>query len=74
MKKDLKDEKLLDEQLADVQGGAFMIASIMNVVCLHTGCNWAFGGPDAEAMAAKQEHTNATGHNQFMITGTCEDY
>ncbi len=65
MKKDFKNEKLLDAQLADVQGGTQQPDSTMHIICQYPGCGWTFHGPDAEAMAAEQEHRNTTGHNKF---------
>ncbi|MBP7330936.1 MAG: hypothetical protein KBA08_01250 [Firmicutes bacterium] len=68
-KKDLKEEKLLEEQLDRVQGG-FVSGQGKNatiIYCLQPGCSWLYPYVgNAEGLAAAQQaHTNATGHNLF---------
>ncbi len=66
MKKDMKNEKLLEEQLGQVQGGLVnQIPTATIIYCLQPGCNWVYNGLVDGAEAARQAHTNATGHNQF---------
>lgn len=72
-KKDLKEEKLLEEQLDRVQGG-FVSGQGKNatiIYCLQPGCSWLYPYVgNAEGLAAAQQaHTNATGHNLF---GSCK--
>ena len=66
-KKDLKEEKLLEEQLDRVQGG-FVSGQGTNatiIYCLQPGCSWVYNGLVEGLAAAQHAHTNATGHNLF---------
>ncbi len=67
MLKDLSAKKLSEKQLDNVQGGEFMGVENVRISCLYPGCNWAFQGTKDAGMAAKQEHTNATGHQEFAM-------
>ncbi|MBP7330937.1 MAG: hypothetical protein BWY65_01528 [Firmicutes bacterium ADurb.Bin373] len=61
MKKDLKNEKLLDEQLGRVQGGASK-----NIVTVHCQqCPWTYEGPADVALTAQKIHTRDTGHRWY---------
>ncbi len=75
MKRDPKNEKLLDEQLSQVQGGIVGSGekNTSLVFCLHPGCNWACNRLHEELEAAKQAHTNATGHNMFGTSKLIEE-
>ena len=70
-KKDLKEEKLLEEQLDRVRGG-FVSGQGKNatiIYCLQPGCSWVYNGLVEGLAAAQHAHTNATGHNLF---GSCK--
>ena len=64
MKRDMKDVKLVDEQLMDVQGGFVAFGwTIVYITCLQ--CGKEISGLEQEATQAQQEHTRVTGHTSF---------
>ena len=71
MKKDQKEEKLLEEQLDRVRGG-FVSGQGKNatiIYCPQPGRCWGSNGLVVGLSAAQHAHTNATAHNLF---GSCK--
>ncbi|MBP7330942.1 MAG: hypothetical protein KBA08_01280 [Firmicutes bacterium] len=62
MKENLKDQRLPEGQLDQVQGGSYGRDTV--TFCCVT-CPWTFHGPAADMPAALQSHRNATGHTAF---------
>ena len=65
MKKDLKGEKLLEEQLDNVQGGLSIPDFAVTTRCLVGGCGWQYSGAKETINAARAKHTREIGHNHF---------
>lgn len=70
MKKNLRDGKLSEKQLDNVQGGTLPGDSDREnytVSCLYPGCNWTFRGTESAATGAKAGHTMSYGHSEFLL-------